>query len=390
MKIERIDLFPVRYPTEGYFRFFEGPRGAYGRGAVIVKMTADDGTVGWGQSVPSPLWSYETPETAEVVLRDYLAPAVLGLDPRDLPALHRALDRALAPGFSTGMPISRSGLDFAAHDLAGRLAGWSLPQMWGINGDGDRDGGPEPVAEITLSWTVDVTSVEVAAESVAAGRQRGYRNFNIKVGPDPNFDQRLARTVRELAPDSFLWADANCSYAPEAALQAAPRLADAGVDVLEAPVRPNRIRAHQALKRQGALPILMDEGVVSAVDLEEFIHLEMLDGLAMKPSRSGGLVDGRRQIEICRDKGLLWLGSGLTDPDISMAVHLVLYGAYGLKTPAAMNGPQFLTYDVLVEPIQVQSGVARVPTGPGLGVTVDEQKVLTLMERSKQTPSTIR
>ena len=67
--IDQIDLFPVRYPTEGHFKFFSGPRGSRGRAAVIVKITADDGTVGWGQSVPVALWSYETLETATIVIR---------------------------------------------------------------------------------------------------------------------------------------------------------------------------------------------------------------------------------------------------------------------------------------------------------------------------------
>lgn len=81
------------------------------------------------------------------------------------------------------------------------------------------------------------------------------------------------------------------------ALMVAPKLADAGVDVLEAPLKPNRIRGFQALKRQAALPILMDEGVISPIELEEFIHLKMIDGVAMKPSRCGGLESARRQIE---------------------------------------------------------------------------------------------
>ncbi len=50
-KIEHIDLFAVRYPTKGYFKFFIGPGGTYGRGAVIVKITTSEGAVGWGQSV---------------------------------------------------------------------------------------------------------------------------------------------------------------------------------------------------------------------------------------------------------------------------------------------------------------------------------------------------
>jgi hypothetical protein len=78
LKIDRIDLFPVRYPMTGYFKFFSGPHGSTGRAAVIVKVTADDGTTGWGQAVPIAKWSYETLETATVVLREYFAPVLIG------------------------------------------------------------------------------------------------------------------------------------------------------------------------------------------------------------------------------------------------------------------------------------------------------------------------
>jgi L-alanine-DL-glutamate epimerase-like enolase superfamily enzyme len=156
-------------------------------------------------------------------------------------------------------------------------------------------------------------------------------------------------------------------------------LADVGVDVLEAPIRPNQISGYQALKRQGALPILMDEGVVSPVELEEFIRLKMLDGLAMKPSRCGGLLSNKRQIEIIEREGLMWLGSGLTDPDISLAATLGLYAAFGLQKPAALNGPQFLTADVLKTPLQIVDGTAHIPAGPGLGIDIDEEKIARLM-----------
>jgi len=126
----------------------------------------------------------------------------------------------------------------------------------------------------------------------------------------------------------------------------------------------------------------MDEGLVSPTELEEFIQLKMLDGVAMKPARCGGLVSNRRQIELCRAHGMNWLGSGLTDPDISLAAALALYGAYGLDRPAALNGPQFLTADVLARPLRIEKDLAYVPAGPGLGIDVDEQKVRELMRRS--------
>ena len=227
-----------------------------------------------------------------------------------------------------------------------------------------------------------MTKIDDVGAVIEEGQKRGYRHFNIKVAPDPLFDVALAREVRRLAPETFLWADANGGYEPDTALKAAPRLADAGVDVLEAPLRPNRISGYQALRKQGALPILMDEGVVSPTDLEEFIKLGMLDGVAMKPARCGGLSSNKRQIELCLEHNLIWLGSGLTDPDISLAAALGLYGAFGLKTPAALNGPQFLTADVLKKPIRIENGTAAIPEGPGLGIEVDEDKVIELMKRS--------
>ncbi len=127
----------------------------------------------------------------------------------------------------------------------------------------------------------------------------------------------------------------------------------------------------------------MDEGIVSPVELREFIRLGMLDGVAMKPARCGGLLSNKRQIEICLEHNLIWLGSGLTDPDISLAATLSLYGAFGLKKPAALNGPQFLTADILKKPLHIERGVAHVPQGPGLGIEVDEGKVRDLMERSR-------
>ncbi len=372
VKIERIDLFPMRYPMTGYFKFFTGPHSSSGRAAVLIKITADDGSVGWGQSIPIAKWSYETIETTTVALRDYYVPALVGRDPTDIEGASAAMDQAIAPGFSTGMPITRAGVDLALHDLKGKLLGKSLAELWGR-----KPGGP-----ITLSWTVNVKDVHEVDQVMEEGRRRRYRNFNIKVAPNPEFDVQLANRVRKNAPDGFLWADANGGYDTETALQIAPRLADIGVDVLEAPLRPNQISGYQALKKQGALPILMDEGVIAPTDLSEFNKLRMIDGIAMKPARCGGLLSNKRQIELCEEYGLMWLGSGLTDPDISLAAALGLYAAYGLTKPAALNGPQFLTADVLAKPLRIEGDQAYPPTGPGLGIEVDQTKIVKLMQAS--------
>ena len=74
VKIDRIELFPVRYPMTGYFKFFAAPDGRGGRATILVKVTQSDGLVGWGQSVPIPKWSYETLETVTSTLQRSLVP----------------------------------------------------------------------------------------------------------------------------------------------------------------------------------------------------------------------------------------------------------------------------------------------------------------------------
>lgn len=368
MKIERIDLFPIEYPTRGYFKFFEGPSGRLGRPAVVVRLTAENGVTGWGQSVPSFRWSEESLESAMAVMRHYFAPALRGADALDPEGAQAILDGALGRSFSTAMPIARAGLDLAMHDLYGKLTGKSIAEICGR-----KPGGP-----VTLSWTVNAKSPADAEAVIEEGWQQGYRNFNIKVAPDTALDVELARLVKRRVPEGFLWADANCGYDVDVALEVAPRLADAGVDVLESPLRPNRLSGYQRLKKQGALPILMDEGIVSSVELEEFIRLDMLDGIAMKPSRTGGLLSARQQIEMIEDRGLMWLGSGLSDPDIALAASLGLYSAFGLAKPAALNGPQFLDGDILARRLDIERAMATAPTGPGIGVDVDLQKLMRL------------
>jgi L-alanine-DL-glutamate epimerase-like enolase superfamily enzyme len=290
---------------------------------------------------------------------------LIGRNPTDFAGAHAAMDKAIAPSYSTGMPIAKAGLDLALHDIAGKLAGKSLPELWNR----------KPIERIVLSWTVNVRSIEEAAPLIAEGRKQGYRHFNIKVAPDVAFDVALAKVVRAAAPEGFLWADANGGYDTETALAGAPKLRDAGVDVLEQPVPPNCLSGLAALKRQGALPIILDEGVVSTVDLEEFHKLGLLDGVAMKPARTAGLFEARRQAEYLERHNLMFLGSGLTDPDVSLAASLALFGAYRLRHPAALNGLQFLAASFLKHPFRVEDGALRVPASPGLGVDVDEARV---------------
>ena len=368
--IERIQAFRLRYDVTGHFKFFQSVPGVpYGRPAVLVKITASNGAVGWGQSVPSHRWSYETLESAATTIETYLAPELIGQDPLDILGAHTAMNRVIAAGFSTGMPIAKAGIDLALHDLTGKIAGKPLAHLWGRPAGG----------RITLSWTLNPKTPGDTDAAIEEGWKRGYRNFNVKIAPDLEADLALCRKVKARVPDGFLWADANGGYDLETALAAAPKLAEAGVSVFEQPLPANRITGCQRLKKQGALPIILDEGVVAFEDLVEFHKLGMMDGVAMKPARCGGLLAARKMVDYLRENGLIFLGSGLTDPDVSLAASLILYASAGLDRPAALNGPQYLAGSVLRRPLAPDAdGTIAVPEGFGLGVEVDESKIRAL------------
>lgn len=361
-RITKIELGRFDYAVAGEFKFFKPDAdGRVRRPSVLVRLTDEAGTEGWGQSVPVPTWTYETVEGVLSTLEHYLAPVVLGRDPADFAGLHAAMNTAIRPAFSVGQPLAKAAFDLACHDLVGRQRGVPAWQLFGPPAKA-RDA-------LTLSWTVASPDRAVVERQLSEGRARGYRNFNIKVGAPQTaeYDLALARLVRAFAPEGFLWADANTGYTPAEALALAPRLRDAGVDVLESPLPPTQIRGYQALKRQGALPILMDEGIVGPEVATEFIALNMLDGIAMKPARNAGLWPSVQIVRELQQHGLMVLGSGLTDPDFSLLGAAHLFAWSGITRPCALNGPQFLA-ERLCADLMPAADVLRLPTAPGLGI----------------------
>jgi muconate cycloisomerase len=373
-EIARVEVGRLDYDLVGEFKFFK----AGVRPSILVRLTDANGVLGWGQSVPIETWTYETVESVETTLRHYLAPILLGAEPSDLAAVHARMDRAIRPSFSVGQPLCKAAIDLACYDLWGKQTHRSVSEILG----------GAKLRQVKLSWTINTPTIAEAESQLALANSQGYSNFNIKIGypQSPDYDLELVRTVCRFAPGGFHWADANTSYDLDTALAMAPKLADAGLQALESPLPPNLLRGYQALTRQGALPILMDEGIVSPVEVAEFIALDMLDGIAMKVARCGGLWNASRIVTLLRDNDLAVFGSGLTDPDLSLAATAHLFAWAGLDSPTALNGPQYIagrgTTDAA---FRANGDVMPVPTGPGLGIALDAraEKSLTVAAESR-------
>ncbi len=339
--IQQVEVFPIRLPITRTFRFSSGSAGAAGETAtfVLVRLTDSAGEVGWGEGRPMPQWSYETAEAAVTTIRQYLAPAVLGLEITDRWGLHRRMHSVIGRGPSTGFPSAKAAVDMALHDLCARVADQPLRAYLG--GSSERK-------TVELSYTLTARSTEAVLREIDEAQQQGFRHFNFKVAVAPETDVALARVIRQAAgPQAFVWADANQGFQPHEALVAARGFADAGVNVLEQPFAADQLQLTRRLRQQCPLPLAVDEASVSPADFFHYAAEGLVDYLVVKLTRSGGLWPSLQQIAVAQSAGLPILVSGLTDSLLTKLAACQLALVFGHHGPAALNGSQFLDESAL-------------------------------------------
>jgi muconate cycloisomerase len=371
LTIERVETFAVPLPTLRSFGVSGGSIATVGKPSVrvLVKVTAGE-VFGWGEATPIPAWTYETTESIVSTIDGYLAPAIIGRAAWDLDGVTAAFDRAINRGFSIGAPLAKCAVDVALHDLLGRALGVPVGVLWG----------QRRLPEIQLGWVVSGQGPAEVADAVAEGWSLGYRAFKVKIGLHAEaVDLAIVQAVRDAAPDAPLWVDANQAYAVDAALRVSRALAAMGVTAFEQPLPANDVAGLRRLRDSSAVPVALDESLRHPTDMATFVKLGAVDVAIAKVQRSGGLTLSRRLCQLAQDSGVRLMGSGLTDSDIGLAASLHLFSAFGIDTPVDLNGRQFVdSVYATGETVQVVDGVATVPTGPGLGVEVDEDMVRSL------------
>jgi muconate cycloisomerase len=367
MKIERIEVFKVKMPLRGVLVLPKGPSRTLGEGkrVVLVKMTGDDGTVGWGESGPSRRWSAETLESCETTIRDYLAPAVIGHDAFDIAGLHERMNGELAQGLDPGQPIAKNAMDVACHDMICRKLGISL-QSWL---------GAKRQDHVRLACLVSVSSAAEAERATREGLTQGYQGFKVKVGHYPDKDVEIVRAVKQAAEGAIVWVDANQGYTLEQALLHAREFEKLGLTLFEQPVAMSNVYAMKKLVSATSMTIALDEAAIGLPFVVELLRREAIEGMAIKINKAGGIYYARQLCDLALNAGLMLIGSGLMDAPIGFAASVHLYSAYGISLPVDLNGPQFIAEDYLAKPFPIERMVAKVPEGPGLGIEIDEAKV---------------
>lgn len=364
MKIAALETFVLEFPFRSPFLIAGGVAGHPGQPSarVFVRLQSEDGAVGWGEATPTPRWTYETTETIVSTLSRYLAPAVLGIELWNFDALHRAMDRAISPGVTTGSPLAKSAIDIAAHDALGKRLGVPVHQLLG----GCRR------THFDLSWMISVSEPAGAEKLAREGLEAGYEVFDVKVGMHGEAgDLELVRATRKVVSERTIQVDANRGYRLAAAKRQAERFAEFGVTLFEQPLDGFNLSGYRTLASASPVEIGIDESLRSVADLIEYVRADAIHVAVAKLQRNSGFHRSRQLCETAEAAGLGLSLSGLTETDLGLAAGLHLAAAFDID-PLQLNGPQYIETPFLSQRVWKGGGRVELPAGPGLGVEVDE------------------
>jgi muconate cycloisomerase len=275
------------------------------------------------------------------------------------------MERAINPGVTTGSPLAKSAIDVAAHDALGRALDVPVYKLLG----GCRR------ARFDLTWMVSVQRPDEAERAVGEGLDAGYTMFDAKIGMHGEHgDLELLRRARTAAGDRTLQVDANRGYRVDAALRQARRFDELRIALFEQPLNGFNLSGYRRLQAASPVPIGIDESLRSVPDLLEYVRADAIGVAVAKVQRNAGLYRSRQLCEAAEAAGLELSLSGLTETDLGLSAGLHLAAAFDIN-PLQLNGPQYIDTPFLHERVWRGGGQVSLPTGPGLGIEVDESYV---------------
>jgi L-alanine-DL-glutamate epimerase-like enolase superfamily enzyme len=362
MKIAKLETFTVRVPYKRVESSSLIDRG--GVTDVIVKITADDGLVGWGECTRAA----DTAGIESAVKA--MTPVVLGRDPWDKEALHRDL---AIPALWAFQPMTGNfafaGIDMALWDLCGKACGQPLYRLFG---GAMRE-------EVDYFYYLEWGSPEEIERQGREGRERGYTAYYIKAGVDERKEEAMLEALRgAIGSDGLIRIDINQSWSPPQAVRLLKRWhARFGIDFVEAPVRIDPVELMLDLKRQVDVPLCVNEGLWREADAWRIIKSRCGDYLCFSPYWVGSLGRFMSLVHASHLEG--WRVCKHTHGELGLAAAAGQHAM--LAAPNACLGhqqvAQLMADDILTAPLPIAEGPSwgRLE-GPGLGVEVDEQKLM--------------
>ncbi|WP_180069508.1 muconate/chloromuconate family cycloisomerase [Acinetobacter sp. YH16038] len=333
---------------------------------VLVKITTEDGYVGWGEATTIGGLGYgeESPESVKVNIETYFAPLLKTLSGLNVAQTLQAIKKNINGNRFAKCAIQTALLDIQAQRLnqplseilGGRLRD-SVPVLWVLaSGNTEKD-----IAE--------------AQKMIAAKR---HNIFKLKIGSRPvEQDVEHVLAIKQaLGKDISIRVDVNRAWSELDAIKGIQLLQDGGIDLIEQPCAIDNIDAMQRLTRRFDIAIMADESLMGPSTAYKLARTNAASVFAIKVAQSGGLLEGRDVATVANLAGIDLYGGTMLEGSVGTIASAHLFSTFeNLAYGTELFGPLLLTEEILKTPLQYQNFELHLPQGAGLGIQLDEDKI---------------
>lgn len=333
---------------------------------VLVFVHRDDGIVGVGEATTIGGLAYgdESPEGVKLAIETYFAPLLAGVDP-DYPAQAMALlDRHIV-----GNRFAKCAIETALLDALGQRNGLPLSELLG----GRR------CDSLSVAWTLasGVTDRDIEeGEAVLAARRHNI--FKLKIGKRSVAEDcdHVAAIARTFEGRASVRVDVNQYWSRAQAADGIARLQDAGVVLIEQPIAGDDIAGMRALCDRFDCAIMADEALTGPASAWRYATEGAADVFSIKIAQSGGLTATSKVCAIAGAAHIALYGGTMLEGGVGTAASAHAFAAAGeMEWGTELFGPLLLADEILEEPLIYRDFALQVPTGPGLGVRVDRERL---------------
>jgi D-galactarolactone cycloisomerase len=321
---------------------------------MLVKVETDDGIVGWGEAFPHRVWP-----AVKSLLENLIAPACIGADPTDIPALMKKLIYHVH-GVGRAGPVmyALSGLDIALWDILGKSKGLPICRLLG----------GEPCAKLpAYASLLKYGDTDVVVRTCEAALDRGYSE--LKIHETGRAEITAAAQLLRRHNNGSLMVDVNAPWTLQEALAAVAPLRELGLKWIEEPVWPPEDFEGARQISAAGVPVAIGENVLTPTDFARLIDSRAVDYVQPSVAKIGG-------ISIMRD-----IIAGANKANVAVAPHSAYFGP-GLIATAHLSAAlsrapmvERLYCDLTESPFgdwyEPVDGYLAVPQGPGLGIDPD-------------------
>ncbi len=333
---------------------------------VVIRVRCADGVEGIGEATTIGGLSYgnESPDSIKVNIDTHFAPLLVGQDASNINAAMLRLERSIR-----GNTFAKSGIESALLDALGKRLNLPVSELLGGR---VRDALP-------VAWTLASGSTEQdIAEAEKMLDLRRHRIFKLKIGAG-EVGRDLAHVIaikKALGERASVRVDVNQAWDEAVALRACKVLGDNGIDLIEQPISRNNRSGMARLNQSSPAPIMADESIECVEDAFNLAREGAATVFALKIAKNGGPRAVLRTAAIAEAAGIGLYGGTMLEGGIgTLASAHAFLTLNRLAWDTELFGPLLLTEDILTEPPVYRDFQLHVSTAPGLGLTIDEERL---------------